>query len=112
MSEMLTQIQSLGAQLRWAAEAELPVVPPATDVLIAGMGGSGIAGDFVAALASAGRGRVAGGNGVPGAAGTGAAIAACCGRVNGGPGECDGKRRVFLYLEHQWRHRITTDDAR
>ena len=59
MSDMLTQIRSLGGQLRWASEAELPVVPPATDVLIAGMGGSGIAGDFVAALASAGRGRVA-----------------------------------------------------
>jgi glucose/mannose-6-phosphate isomerase len=59
MSDMLTQIRSLGGQLRWASEAQLPVVPAATDVFIAGMGGSGIAGDFVAALASAGHGRVA-----------------------------------------------------
>ena len=59
MSDMLSQIRTLGSQLRWAADVELPPVPPATDVLIAGMGGSGIAGDFVAALASAGRGRVA-----------------------------------------------------
>jgi len=59
MSDMLSQIRTLGDQLRWASHLDLPPVPPATDVLIAGMGGSGIAGDFVAALASAGRGRVA-----------------------------------------------------
>jgi glucose/mannose-6-phosphate isomerase len=56
---MLGQIRSLGDQLRWAGGAELPPIPAASDVLIAGMGGSGISGDFVAALASGGRGRVA-----------------------------------------------------
>ncbi|MDP9495613.1 MAG: bifunctional phosphoglucose/phosphomannose isomerase [Actinomycetota bacterium] len=59
MSDMLTQIRTLGNQLRWAADVELPPVPTASDVLIAGMGGSGIAGDFVTALASMGSGRVA-----------------------------------------------------
>jgi glucose/mannose-6-phosphate isomerase len=59
MADMLTQIRSLGDQLRWAAGVDLPEVPPALDVLIAGMGGSGIAGDFVSALAVAGQGRVA-----------------------------------------------------
>jgi len=56
---MLSQIRSLGDQLRWAARVEVPAVARASDVLIAGMGGSGIAGDFVAALASPGPGRVA-----------------------------------------------------
>jgi glucose/mannose-6-phosphate isomerase len=59
MSDMLGQIRTMGDQLRWASDVQMPVVPQVTDVLIAGMGGSGIAGDFVAALASAGRGRVA-----------------------------------------------------
>ncbi len=59
MSDMLTQIRMLGNQLRWAADVELPQIPATSDVLIAGMGGSGIAGDFVTALASVGRGRVA-----------------------------------------------------
>ncbi len=58
MPDMIDQIRSLGAQLRWAAEVELPAVPPSSDVLIAGMGGSGIAGDFAAALAAPGVGRV------------------------------------------------------
>lgn len=59
MSDMLSQIRTLGDQLRWAGGVELPPISPASDVLIAGMGGSGIAGDFVTALASAGPGRVA-----------------------------------------------------
>ncbi len=60
MPEMIDQIRSLGSQLRWAADVELPAVPLASDVLVAGMGGSGIAGDFVAALAAPGVGRVTG----------------------------------------------------
>ncbi len=59
MSDMIDQIRSLGSQLRWAASVELPPITPSSDVLIAGMGGSGIAGDFVAALAAPGSGRVA-----------------------------------------------------
>lgn len=59
MPEMIDQIRSLGTQLRWSAEVELPAVPAAADVLVAGMGGSGIAGDFAAALAVSGAGRVA-----------------------------------------------------
>ena len=58
MSDMLSQIRMSGDQLRWAADVDLPPVPRATDVLIAGMGGSGIAGDFVSALAWPGPGRV------------------------------------------------------
>ena len=59
MPEMIDQIRALGGQLRWAAGVELPDIQPASDVLVAGMGGSGIAGDFVAALAASGPGRVA-----------------------------------------------------
>jgi glucose/mannose-6-phosphate isomerase len=59
MSEMIDQIRALGDQLRWAAAVEMPHIQPAADVLVVGMGGSGIAGDFVAALAAPGPGRVA-----------------------------------------------------
>jgi glucose/mannose-6-phosphate isomerase len=51
MSEMLGQIQSLGEQFRWAAEAEAPHIGTFSEVLCAGMGGSGIAGDYAAAVA-------------------------------------------------------------
>lgn len=50
MADMLTMIRSLGAQLRWAADLIVPEVPPHEDFVIAGMGGSGISGDFVAAV--------------------------------------------------------------
>jgi glucose/mannose-6-phosphate isomerase len=50
MSDMLTMIKSLGSQLRWAAGIEVPEVPHHEDFVIAGMGGSGIAGDYVAAV--------------------------------------------------------------
>jgi glucose/mannose-6-phosphate isomerase len=59
MPDMIEQIRGLGDQLRWAAGVELPDIEPTSDVLVAGMGGSGIAGDFVAALAVPGQGRVA-----------------------------------------------------
>jgi glucose/mannose-6-phosphate isomerase len=48
---MLTQIRSLGDQLRWAAEVDPPHVGTFNEVLYAGMGGSGIAGDYAAAVA-------------------------------------------------------------
>jgi glucose/mannose-6-phosphate isomerase len=52
MSDMLAMIRTLGDQLRWAAELELPELGPSSDVLVGGMGGSGIAGDYGAALAT------------------------------------------------------------
>lgn len=49
--EMLSQIRSLGEQLRWASEVETPHIGTFSEVLYAGMGGSGIAGDYAAAIA-------------------------------------------------------------
>jgi glucose/mannose-6-phosphate isomerase len=51
MSEMLEQIRSLGDQLRWAAGVEPPHIGTFSEVLYAGMGGSGIAGDYAASVA-------------------------------------------------------------
>lgn len=51
MSEMLAQIRSLGDQLRWAAGIQAPSIGTFSEVLYAGMGGSGIAGDYAAAVA-------------------------------------------------------------
>ncbi len=48
---MLDQIRSLGDQLRWAAAVEAPHVGTYYEVLCAGMGGSGISGDYVGAIA-------------------------------------------------------------
>ena len=53
MSEMLNQIRTLGDQLRWAAEMEPPHIGTFSEVLYAGMGGSGIAGDYAAAASLA-----------------------------------------------------------
>ena len=50
MADMLTMIRSLGSQLRWAADLDVPEIAQHEDFVIAGMGGSGIAGDFVAAV--------------------------------------------------------------
>jgi glucose/mannose-6-phosphate isomerase len=47
---MLTQIRSLGEQLRWAAEVDPPHVGTFNEILFAGMGGSGIAGDYAGAI--------------------------------------------------------------
>ena len=58
MSEMLEMIRTLGDQLRWGKEAEVPDLAPNPEVLVGGMGGSGIAGDFGAALAAGAEGRV------------------------------------------------------
>lgn len=51
MSEMAEQIQSLGDQFRWAGEVDPPHVGTFSEVLFAGMGGSGIAGDYAASVA-------------------------------------------------------------
>lgn len=59
MSDMLEMIRTLGDQLRWARDLQVPVVPSSSEVLVGGMGGSGIAGDFGAALATGTQGRVA-----------------------------------------------------
>ena len=52
MTDMLTQIRALGDQLRWAAQVSPPSVGTHSDVLFAGMGGSGIAGDYASAVAT------------------------------------------------------------
>jgi glucose/mannose-6-phosphate isomerase len=59
MSEMLDMIRTLGDQIRWARDLDVPDLPPNHEVLVGGMGGSGIAGDFGAALATGNSGRVA-----------------------------------------------------
>jgi glucose/mannose-6-phosphate isomerase len=51
MSEMLTQIQDLPAQLRWASAIDAPSIGTQSEVLCVGMGGSGISGDYAAAIA-------------------------------------------------------------
>ncbi|MDX1468520.1 MAG: bifunctional phosphoglucose/phosphomannose isomerase [Acidimicrobiia bacterium] len=48
---MLAQIRSLGDQLEWAAALDAPGIGTYSEVLCVGMGGSGIAGDYAAALA-------------------------------------------------------------
>ncbi|MBW3666961.1 MAG: bifunctional phosphoglucose/phosphomannose isomerase [Actinobacteria bacterium] len=51
MSDMLTQIKGLASQLRWAAEIDAPSIGTHSEVLCVGMGGSGISGDYAAAIA-------------------------------------------------------------
>jgi len=53
IEEMEELIRALGSQLRWAAELEAPSPLDVPGILlVVGMGGSGISGDLVAALAS------------------------------------------------------------
>jgi glucose/mannose-6-phosphate isomerase len=42
---MRSLIDELPAQLRWAADLEVPDIPEASSIIVTGMGGSGIAGD-------------------------------------------------------------------
>ncbi len=49
--DMLEQIRSLPAQLRWAAEQEVPSIGTHSEILFTGMGGSAIAGDYLAVIA-------------------------------------------------------------
>jgi glucose/mannose-6-phosphate isomerase len=58
MTEMLGMIRSLGGQLRWASQLELPSFPDAPEILVTGMGGSGISGTYAAAVAGEDDGRV------------------------------------------------------
>ncbi|MCB2223897.1 MAG: bifunctional phosphoglucose/phosphomannose isomerase [Actinobacteria bacterium] len=58
MTTMRDLIADLPAQLRWAADVEPPEVPAAAEMLVAGMGGSGIAGDVAAVVAEAAGRRV------------------------------------------------------
>jgi glucose/mannose-6-phosphate isomerase len=51
MTDMISQIRSLGDQLRWATEVDPPHIGTFSEVLYAGMGGSGIAGDYAGAIA-------------------------------------------------------------
>lgn len=51
MTDMLTQIKELPSQLRWSSTIDVPAVGTYSEVLCAGMGGSGISGDYAAAVA-------------------------------------------------------------
>jgi glucose/mannose-6-phosphate isomerase len=50
---MWEMVAGLPSQLRWAEQLEVPSTPTARSVLVTGMGGSGIAGDYVAPVAGA-----------------------------------------------------------
>ena len=50
MTDMISMIRTLGDQLLWASKLQAPPVPGNFDVVVAGMGGSGIAGDFARAV--------------------------------------------------------------
>ena len=53
-AEMRSQMAALGAQLRWGADLSLPPGgEPDGEILVCGMGGSGITGDFLSAVAAA-----------------------------------------------------------
>lgn len=58
MSEMLDMIKTLGDQLRWASGLEPLNLSANREVLLAGMGGSGVAGDYLASVAAEGDARV------------------------------------------------------
>lgn len=49
---MLDQIRSLADQLRWAGATDAPHVGTFSEVVFSGMGGSGIAGNYLAAVAA------------------------------------------------------------
>lgn len=49
---MREAVAGLSGQLRWGVELDVPPLPPARRVLVCGMGGSGISGDFGRELAA------------------------------------------------------------
>lgn len=51
MSDMLDQIRDLPSQLRWSSTIDAPSGGTHSEVLCVGMGGSGISGDYAAAIA-------------------------------------------------------------
>ncbi|HIE21811.1 MAG TPA: bifunctional phosphoglucose/phosphomannose isomerase [Acidimicrobiia bacterium] len=59
MTDMIAQIRSLGDQLRWGADLEAPDPGAHAEILYAGMGGSGIAGDYAAAMTGPTSARIA-----------------------------------------------------
>lgn len=58
MSDMLSMIQSLGDQMRWSVNLDLEPIPPSEEILVAGMGGSGIAGNYLAAASGTSTARI------------------------------------------------------
>jgi len=58
LTAMRALIAELPDQLRWAAGLDPPEVPAAAEILVAGMGGSGIAGDISGVVAGASGGRI------------------------------------------------------
>jgi len=58
MSDMLAMIRTLGDQLRWASEIEPPDVPRADELIVVGMGGSGVSGDYLRSVAGESTARV------------------------------------------------------
>ena len=72
MNDMWEMVSSLPAQFEWAADLSLPDLAPRSGVLVAGMGGSGVAGDYAAPVAEANGVRVDvhKGYGIPGWAGS------------------------------------------
>ena len=53
LAEMRSEMAALGAQLRWGADLSLPPgEDPEGEILVCGMGGSGITGDFLSAVAA------------------------------------------------------------
>lgn len=58
MTPMRERILEIPQQLRWAIDADVAPSPPAEEVIIAGMGGSAMAGDVAALVAAAGGRRV------------------------------------------------------
>lgn len=59
MTSMRALVDQLPDQLRWAADVEVPEVAPASEALVTGMGGSGIAGAVASVVAEAEGRRVA-----------------------------------------------------
>jgi glucose/mannose-6-phosphate isomerase len=52
MSDMRAAVAELPAQLRWAAQVQVPELPAAERAVVSGMGGSAIAGDIAAVVAA------------------------------------------------------------
>ncbi|MFQ5524334.1 MAG: bifunctional phosphoglucose/phosphomannose isomerase [Acidimicrobiia bacterium] len=59
MTDMLSQIKTQGDQLRWAVDVAAPSLGSHSEILYAGMGGSGIAGDYAMAVAGTTTTRIA-----------------------------------------------------
>lgn len=58
MTDMLEMMRTLGDQLRWAGGLEIDDPGSHQEIVVAGMGGSGVAGDYLAAAVETGDARV------------------------------------------------------